>query len=312
MNTSASASARDEFLSRISGALGRDAVPDRPASPPPDSVGAPDELAARAALVRELMERSADSLFDTLTISARTAGWNVARVPDARAAGDYALEVARDIEARSGVFSLDRAVQAALRADRFAAAGIELTPVALDRAADPSDYQSERDRLRAIMASADFGRDRRGLRHRRNRHLRNHPQNRRQPLGVAVAPRSHSPSQARPNPAESGRALHPAPRRLHRQRARQLHESDNRPKPHRRHRVSDSHRRPRPRRSPHGLDRVGASSEDESRFRRSRARPLRGYIPLYKEARREGGDEPRSSADSPADDSPFHKFLAPS
>ena len=157
MNTSASANARDDFLSRISGALGRDAVPDRPASPPPDSVGAPDELAARAALVRELMERGADSLFDTLAISARTAGWNVARVPDARAAGDYALEVARDIEARSGVFSLDRAVQAALRADRFAAAGIDLTPIALDRAADPSDYQSERDRLRAIMASADFG-----------------------------------------------------------------------------------------------------------------------------------------------------------
>ena len=157
MNENASANARNDFLSAISGALGRETVPDRPSSAPPAALGAPDELANRAARVRELMERNADSHFDTLAISARAAGWNVARVPDDRAAGDYALEVARDLEARSGVFSLDRAVQAALRADRFAAAGIDLTPIALDRAAAPSERQSERERLREIMASADFG-----------------------------------------------------------------------------------------------------------------------------------------------------------
>ena len=151
-------SARDDFLSRISGALGRETVPDRPSSPPPDAVGAPDELADRAARVRELMARNADSLFDTLAISASAAGWNVARVPDDRAAGDYALEVARNLEARSGVFSLDPSVRASLSADAFAAAGINLTPIALDRAAsDPSERQRERDRLRSVMATADFG-----------------------------------------------------------------------------------------------------------------------------------------------------------
>lgn len=152
-------SARDDFLSRISGALGRDAVPDRPTSPPPDAVGAPDELDERAARVRELMARTADSLFDTLAISACAAGWNVARVPDDRAAGDYALGLARNLEARSGVFSLDSAVRAALSADRFAAAGVDLTPIALDRdpAADPSERQRDRDRLRSVMATADFG-----------------------------------------------------------------------------------------------------------------------------------------------------------
>ena len=59
----------------------------------------------------------------------------------------------------------------------------------------------------------------------------------------------------------------------------------------------------------HMVYRVGASSEDESRPRRSRARPLRGYIPLYKEARREGWG---ASADSFADNSDFRQFLAPS
>lgn len=151
-------SARDDFLSRVSGALGRESVPARPSSPPPDAVGAPGELADRAARVRELMARNADSLFDTLAISASAAGWNVARVPDDRAAGDYALEAARNLEARSGVFSLDPSVRAALSADDFAAAGIDLTPIALDRAAaDPSDRQRERDRLRSVMATADFG-----------------------------------------------------------------------------------------------------------------------------------------------------------
>lgn len=151
-------SARDDFLSRVSGALGRESVPARPSSPPPDAVGAPDELADRAARVRELMARNADSLFDTLAISASAAGWNVKRVPDDRAAGDYALEVARNLEARSGVFSLDPSVRAALSADDFAAAGIDLTPIALDRAAAaPSERQRQRDRLRSVMATADFG-----------------------------------------------------------------------------------------------------------------------------------------------------------
>ena len=59
-------SARDEFLSRISGALGRETVPDRPSSPPPAALGSPDGLDDRAARVRELMTRNADSLFDTL------------------------------------------------------------------------------------------------------------------------------------------------------------------------------------------------------------------------------------------------------
>ena len=150
--------ARDDFLSRISGALGRESVPDRPSSPPPDAVGSPDELAERAARVRELMARNADSLFDSLAISASAAGWNVARVPDDRAAGDYALEVARNLEARTGVFSLDPSVRAALSADDFHDAGIAMTPIALDRAAaGPSDRQRERDNLRSVMATADFG-----------------------------------------------------------------------------------------------------------------------------------------------------------
>ena len=94
-------------------------------------------------------------------------------------------------------------------------------------------------------------------------------------LASLLPPRPHSPSQARSNPAEPGRAFHPAPRRLRRRRARQLH-------------------------------------EDETRFRRSRARPLRGYIPLYKEARREGWGGPSASANSLADDLTFRQFLAPS
>ncbi len=149
-------SQRDAFLSRISGALGRDRPPQLPPSAPPYSVGPPDEIAERAALVTDMMKRNADNLFATLAHVAESAGWNVARVPDPRAAGKRILEIAKDLEARLGVFSPHPIVRAALRADPFAGSGIELLPVALglDESESP---QRGRERLRAAMAVADLG-----------------------------------------------------------------------------------------------------------------------------------------------------------
>ena len=99
-------SERDDFLANIRGALGRSAPIEAPVSEVPHSAGPLDELERRAELVRELISRDADNLMSILARVAETSGWKVTRVPDARAAGDYVLEVAREIEARSLVYSL--------------------------------------------------------------------------------------------------------------------------------------------------------------------------------------------------------------
>ena len=92
---------RDDFLANIRGALGRRAPLDAPVSAVPHSHGPPGELNERVARVRELISRDADNLMSVLARVAVTSGWNVERVDSAEAAGDYIMDVARDIEARS-------------------------------------------------------------------------------------------------------------------------------------------------------------------------------------------------------------------
>ena len=48
-----------------------------------------------------------------------------------QAAGDYVLKVAREIEARSLVYSLHQVVRSALRPDALSEVGVESVPVAL-------------------------------------------------------------------------------------------------------------------------------------------------------------------------------------
>ena len=85
------------------------------------------------------------------------AGWNVARASDARAAGEYILKLAQDIEARSAVYSLDPIVRTAIAEADFDTAGIETVPVALDRDDPDSDEETDRARLRSVMEAADIG-----------------------------------------------------------------------------------------------------------------------------------------------------------
>ena len=149
-------SERDDFLANIRGALGRSAPLDAPVSEVPHSAGPPDELDRRVELVRELISRDADNLMSILARVAVTSGWNVTRVPDARAAGDYVLEVAREIEARSLVYSLHPIVRSALRLDALSGVGIQAEPVALGHESEDKDAQDQA-RLRTVMEASDIG-----------------------------------------------------------------------------------------------------------------------------------------------------------
>ena len=76
---------REDFLQTIRGALGR--RDSGLTSDAPASAGPLDELEERARIASEIAIQDADNLFDALSNVAAGAGWNVARAPDARAAG---------------------------------------------------------------------------------------------------------------------------------------------------------------------------------------------------------------------------------
>ena len=149
-------SERDDFLANIRGALGRSEPLEAPVSEAPYSAGPPDQLDERVRKVRELISRDADNLMSVLARVAETSGWNVARVPDAQAAGDYILEVAREIEARSMVYSLHQVVRSALRLDALSEAGIQTEPVALGHESEERDAH-DRARIRTVMEASDIG-----------------------------------------------------------------------------------------------------------------------------------------------------------
>ena len=147
---------RVEFLERIRGALGRTAPLRSPTTEVPSAQGSAADLKARVEAVQETAATDADRLMDDLAVTGKASGWVVTRVGDAQEAGQYLLDVARDLEARSAVHSLHRVVRDALRGEPFAGTGIELTPIAVDR--DSPDVETNsRTRLRALMAGADLG-----------------------------------------------------------------------------------------------------------------------------------------------------------
>ena len=148
---------RVEFLDRIRGALGRSEPLSAPTSEPPSALGADYDLAERVRTVEALSDTNADGLMDALAVSGKASGWNVARVANVEEACAYVLEVARDLEARSAVHSLHRVVREVVRDDLFSAAGIELTPIAIERTGDVSMAEESRSRLRDTMANADVG-----------------------------------------------------------------------------------------------------------------------------------------------------------
>ena len=147
---------REEFLQTIRDSLGR-RQDSGLASDVPTSAGPPDELEQRVRRASEIASKDADNLFDVLSNVAAGAGWNVARAPDTRAAGEYILKLAQDMEARSAVYSLHPVVQSAIMEADFDAAGIATVSVALDRDDPDSDEETDRVKLRSIMEAADLG-----------------------------------------------------------------------------------------------------------------------------------------------------------
>ena len=147
---------RSEFLRRIRTSLGRSESMIAPTSEPPPGRGPADELAGRVEDAEGLAIGDADALMAAIAASGETSGWVVRRVADVAEAGQYVLEVARDMEARSTVHSLHSVVQDALGGDLFSGTGIELIPVAVDHAGEDAERES-RSTLRAAMADADLG-----------------------------------------------------------------------------------------------------------------------------------------------------------
>ncbi len=147
---------RSEFLERIRTSLGRSEPLTAPDSAPPFARGPADELAARVEVAEELANADSGDLMAAIAVSGEASGWVVKRVADATEAGQYVLEVAQDLEARTAVHSLHSIVRDALGADLFSGTGIDLTPVAVDRANEDAESES-RATLRAAMASADLG-----------------------------------------------------------------------------------------------------------------------------------------------------------
>ena len=146
---------REDFLKRISQGLGRDAPPSAPVSRAPTTLGPDAELDARVRQVAELMERDADNLMDVLARTAETSNWNVVRVADVQEAGRYALDLARDLEARSVVHSLHPAVRDALAGGLFDGSGMELAAVALDRESAETKARTQAE-LRVVMEASDL------------------------------------------------------------------------------------------------------------------------------------------------------------
>ena len=147
---------REAFLQTIRDSLGR-RQDSGLASDAPTSAGPLDELEQRVRRASEIASRDAENLFDVLSNVAAGAGWNVASVPDARAAGEYILKLAQDMEARSAVYSVHPVVRSAISESVFDAAGISTVPVDGDRDDSDSDEESDRARLRTIMEAADIG-----------------------------------------------------------------------------------------------------------------------------------------------------------
>ena len=147
---------REAFLQTIRDSLGR-RQDSGLASDAPTSAGPLDELEQRVRRASEIASRDAENLFDALSNVAAGAGWNVARAPDARAAGEHILNLAKGMEARSAVYSLHPVVRDAVVSADFEDAGITTVPIAIARDDPDTDEETDRARLRSVMEAADLG-----------------------------------------------------------------------------------------------------------------------------------------------------------
>ncbi len=147
---------RTEFLQHIRSSLGRSEPLTAPADDPPAARGPASELTGRVETAEQHATSDSSELMAALAVAGETAGWVVREAANVEEAGRYVLDVARDLEARSAVHSLHRVVQEALGGDLFSGTGIDLTPVAVDRADEAAERDS-RATLRAAMAAADLG-----------------------------------------------------------------------------------------------------------------------------------------------------------
>ena len=152
-------SGRDEFFRNIRSALGR-----TQASPAPVDIDEATALsqdsksvADRAESLRVAAEVGAEDLLSQLEDSATQAGWKVVRAANARDAGRYIADLARDLEARSILRSAHGILDTLELGGLLSGSGIALDVMAIEEGVDERGRDEQRRLMRERAAAADIG-----------------------------------------------------------------------------------------------------------------------------------------------------------
>ena len=195
----ANKSTRDEFLRNVRRALGR--APGEPAPLRIDETTALSQDAqsveARAESVRRSAGANASELMSQLQESADQVGWKVTRVASAPEAAGHIQALARDLEARSIVRSAHSVLERLDLETLLSGMGLQIDVMASGEEAEGATRDERRRQMRD-RAAGRYRSNRRGLRHRRDRHVCAATGEGRQSAGV--------PASARPRGRGGGRS----------------------------------------------------------------------------------------------------------
>ena len=149
---------RQEFLDNVRRALGRSpgATPDPPPGETALSSDSVSLLARVDTVAREADERS-EELLTELAESAARAGWVVARVGSPHEAGEYVVDLARSLEARSALRSNHPVFERLGLDEFFDGTGVDFGLMAIEAGGDESQREEQRRSLRDRAVAADLG-----------------------------------------------------------------------------------------------------------------------------------------------------------
>ncbi len=147
---------RAEFLSNVSGALGRTQPPSDVGRPPVRYPELDDAKVAAEESRREIADNSAALLEDAANALATT-GWKVHRAGTIEDVGDLISDICQEIDAKNALRSGHEVLDDALIDVALERAGINLQNMALDKDASVEDRQKQRSAHRKEVFQTDVG-----------------------------------------------------------------------------------------------------------------------------------------------------------